>query len=258
MPRRAIVPCLAMALACGLVLAAPSAAGAASEGIFGDWEPPAERVPLPPEPKAPSEPTPPATGDTGPVTPPATVAKLDHAAILGTWCATGSTYVITRTLLTVVLPDGRRVPFTVTGFDFAADKVTMRWISQGRNTHTEFGQFSADRQRMVQLGVNRPYRRCAAPAAATTAAKLSFNAIEGTWCDVDSRYHITNSELMVIFNTSGEVRRYRITGFRYTASTVVMNWIKGNGEAAETIFGNFSADRQRMVQFGVNRPYRRC
>jgi hypothetical protein len=155
----------------GALLSAAGPAAAAGKGsIFGDWEPPAERVqlpPEPPEPKAPPQSKPPqakvpAGGDSGP------------------------------------------------------------------------------------------------NAMPRAAAKLDYRAIEGTWCDVDSRYVIARHQLMVIFNTSGVVRRYRITGFRYTATTVIMNWTKSNGAAAETTFGRFSADRQRMMQLGVNRTYRRC
>jgi len=86
---------------------------------------------------------------------------LAYKHILGSWCDVDSRYVIARNQLRVVFSSGRRVTYKITGFKFLTDVVEMRWIdNNGKRLLTRFGRYAANRRSMVQLGVNRTYRRC--------------------------------------------------------------------------------------------------
>lgn len=181
--------------------------------------------------------------------------SLSHRHILGTWCSTSSSYIIGRTRLTVILTSsGTRSNYRVFGFQFTANTVAVRWISgENKRVRTTFGRFSADNRRMVQLAPNRTYERCVLPGA----KRLGYQHILGSWCDADSRYIITRTQLTVVFS-SGRRVSYRITGFRFLNDTIEMNWTNSSGAASRTRFGRYSANRRTMVQFGANRTYRRC
>jgi len=195
------------------------------------------------------------TGQGGATTGGSSGGSLSHRHILGTWCSTTSSYIIGRTRLTVILTDsGTRSNYRVFGFHFTDSTVAVRWISgENKRVRTTFGRFSADNRRMVQLAPNRPYERCVLPGA----KQLGYSDILGSWCDADSRYIITRTQLTVVFS-SGRRVTYRITGFRFLKDTIDMNWTNSAGAASRTRFGRYSANRRTMVQFGANRTYRRC
>ena len=182
-----------------------------------------------------------------------TGSRLTRRHILGTWCSATSTYIIQAGSLVVILPrSASRSTYRVTGFDFTATTAVVRWISGAdKAVRTTFGRFSADGKTMVQLAPNRTYRRC------VLGAPLGYTHILGVWCDVNSKYVITRTQLRVILAGGREVS-YRVSGFRFLKDVVEMNWTNSAGKPALTRFGRYSADRQRMVQLGPNRAYRRC
>jgi len=86
---------------------------------------------------------------------------LAYKHILGSWCDVNSRYIISRSRLRVVFSSGRRVNYAITGFRFLKNTVEMNWTdNSGKAFRTRFGRYTADRRGMVQLGVNRAYRRC--------------------------------------------------------------------------------------------------
>ncbi len=143
----------------GLALPAPSVLGqahlAAVPGVFDDWSPTGRNEAPPRAQPAPApKPTPKPTPTPNPR------GRLGYSTILGSWCSSGSRYIIKRRQLVVFLNSGRRVTFPVTRYIFSATTVEIRWISNGKNKRTTFGRFSANRRRMDQFGVNRTYNRC--------------------------------------------------------------------------------------------------
>ena len=61
----------------------------------------------------------------------------------------------------VVFSSGRRVNYGISSFRFRKDTIEMNWTdNSGKAFQTRFGRYAADRRAMVQLGVNRTYRRC--------------------------------------------------------------------------------------------------
>jgi hypothetical protein len=86
--------------------------------------------------------------------------------------------------------------------------------------------------------------------------RLGYRSILGTWCAPSSRYKIERRKFIVFLNDGRRVV-FPITRFTFTASTVNINWLS-DGASKRTVFGRFSANRRRMVQFGVNRTYKRC
>ena len=89
-----------------------------------------------------------------------------------------------------------------------------------------------------------------------TGGRLGYSAILGLWCSPASRYRIERKQLIVVLNDGKRVV-FPITRFFFMASTIDIRWLS-NGENIRTVFGHFSANRRRMVQFGVNRTYNRC
>jgi hypothetical protein len=106
---------------------------------------------------------------------------------------------------------------------------------------------------MVQLAVNRIYRRCAVPGA----TPLSYQHVLGSWCDVDSKYVITRTQLTVVFS-GGRRITYKITGFKFLKDVVEMYWTDNRGKRLRTRFGRYTANRRGMVQLGPDRAYHRC
>lgn len=86
--------------------------------------------------------------------------------------------------------------------------------------------------------------------------RLGYRSILGSWCAPTSRYKIERRQLIVFLN-DGQRVVFPITRFTFTASTVDIRWLS-SGASKRTVFGRFSANRRRMVQFGVNRTYKRC
>lgn len=89
-----------------------------------------------------------------------------------------------------------------------------------------------------------------------TGGRLGYRSILGLWCSPDSRYKIERRQLIVFLNDGRRVV-FPITRFTFTASTVDIRWTS-DGASKRSVFGRFSANRRRMVQFGVNRTYNRC
>jgi hypothetical protein len=95
------------------------------------------------------------------------VAAVEFKDLAGKWCTTGGTEQFDRKNL-IAIPTGtndRRI-YPIVRFDFNDTTVTVVWKdkSDGESHTTEFGEFSADRRRMVQLpnekGPRREFRRC--------------------------------------------------------------------------------------------------
>lgn len=90
----------------------------------------------------------------------------------------------------------------------------------------------------------------------TQGGRLGYSTILGTWCAPSSRYKIERRQL-IVFLSDGRRVVFPITSFTFNTSTVLIRWTS-DGNSKRTIFGRFSANRRRMVQFGVNRTYNRC
>lgn len=225
-------PAIAAFCACLLV---PAVAIAAPKGVFDDWKPGGPRIELP---KAKPKPPP----------------GLAVADIIGTWCSVSSSYVITRTRLTVVTRDGNRATYRISKLEPEGQSIRMTWVLSGQSRLTIFSQFSANKRRMVQLAGNRTYERCAAPRV--VKPKLAHKDIVGMWCATNSTYIISRSTLTALFQGGGR-RVLPIRTFTFTENTIVIAWTN-NGNLRRTTFGRFSADRKRMTQFGVSRAYSRC
>jgi hypothetical protein len=239
-----------------IATAAPARAAELPEG-FDDYSPPSKTEQLPPEGGQ-------GGGSTGGGTAGGSTAgggstggggKLTIQHILGNWCSTSSNYVIGRRQLVVILTSsGSRSTYKVVNFSFSATTVVVHWITgDNRRVNTTFGRFSADGKQMVQLAVNRTYRRCAAPGA----TPLSYEHVLGSWCDVNSKYIITRTQLTVVFS-GGRRTSYKITGFKFLKDVVEMYWTDSRGKRLRTRFGRYSANRRSMVQLGPNRAYHRC
>ena len=90
---------------------------------------------------------------------------LTFEDIAGKWCGSVSSYVFARDKLTVVLlSDGSQRIYPVDEYEYDDDVVSVTWKRGDDQFITEFGEFSADRQSMVQLendvGPRREFRRC--------------------------------------------------------------------------------------------------
>lgn len=97
----------------------------------------------------------------------ASAAALEYKNIAGKWCTRGGSEQFDRKNL-IAMPSGtnaRRI-YPIVRFDFSAKKVTVEWKDTKKNETytTDFGEFSADGRRMVQLpnerGPRREFHRC--------------------------------------------------------------------------------------------------
>ena len=234
-----------LACARGLIAAAiclllPAPSFAAAKGVFDDWKPGGPRITLP-------KPRP-------------VQAKLSHKDIIGMWCATGSTYIISRAALTALFPNGTRRRFPILSFAFTDSTVEVRWSLDGAARRTVFGRFGADRRSMVQFGQDRPYRRCTKPSvrtSTTTTTALNHRAILGRWCVGSVRYTIQR-ERMIVSTVGGQPSVYAVTGFRFTPTTVIVRWLTFQGQRRSTVFGSFSSDRRQMRAIATGQTWRRC
>lgn len=85
--------------------------------------------------------------------------------IAGKWCGEATNYTFSRDALVVGFVDGSPpTKFEVTSYEYSGGNVIMYWINKGQKTHTDFNEFSADGQTMVQNKANssprRPFHRC--------------------------------------------------------------------------------------------------
>ena len=104
-----------------------------------------------------------------------------------------------------------------------------------------------------------PPRALPAPPPKPTpnpGGRLGYSSILGSWCAASSRYKIERRQLIVLLNNGRRVA-FPITRFIFGAATIELRWTS-SGKSKRTIFGHFSTNRRRMVQFGVNRTYNRC
>lgn len=103
-----------------------------------------------------------------------------------------------------------------------------------------------------------------AAAAAVTAAdarSLSARAIYGKWCTSGGSEHFDDDYLTAV-TRSGTRHRFKITRYEVTPDKVIVHWINDKGERVSTDFGEFSEERDRMVQLrnedGPRREFHRC
>jgi hypothetical protein len=92
---------------------------------------------------------------------------LDYKDILGNWCSATARLEFSRTAMGVFLfSDKSRSSTRVTKYEFADAMVTVYWKKDGKETSSDFGEFSADRRTMFlqpneQGNVpRREYHRC--------------------------------------------------------------------------------------------------
>lgn len=90
---------------------------------------------------------------------------VSFESIAGKWCGEVTNYTFSRDILVVDFADGSPpVKFKVISYEYSGGNVTMHWINKGQNTYTDFNEFSADGQTMVQnktdVGPRRSFHRC--------------------------------------------------------------------------------------------------
>jgi len=91
---------------------------------------------------------------------------LTYNDIYGKWCSSGGSEHFAQHSLTVVrASDGARIVFRIDSYEFSDTRVTVNWIdAKKKKVFTEFGEFSSDGERMVQLpnenGPRRLFQRC--------------------------------------------------------------------------------------------------
>jgi hypothetical protein len=96
----------------------------------------------------------------------ADAAALTFESIAGKWCTAGGSEQFDRNNLIAIPASSReRRVYPIVRYDFTDTEVTVTWKdAKGENVHTDFGEFSADGRRMVQLaneaGPRREFRRC--------------------------------------------------------------------------------------------------
>jgi hypothetical protein len=94
-----------------------------------------------------------------------TAHALSFEDIAGKWCGEVSSYVFARDKLTVILlSDSSQRTYPVDEYEYDDEVVTVTWKRGDDPFITEFGEFGADRQSMVQLendvGPRREFHRC--------------------------------------------------------------------------------------------------
>lgn len=104
--------------------------------------------------------------------PPAAAAPAAEPSLLGNWCGEGVGLAFASNEYSFDLGGGRKIKYSVDGYQRAGSVITMAWTDKNLGPMvTEFGQFSADGQSMVQVrgkkassadwqNYNRPFRRC--------------------------------------------------------------------------------------------------
>jgi len=90
---------------------------------------------------------------------------VTYADILGNWCSATARLEFSRNTMGVLLfADKTRSTARITRYEFAGSTVTVYWIKDGKETSSDFGEFSADGRTMfLQPADNVPrreYRRC--------------------------------------------------------------------------------------------------
>jgi hypothetical protein len=115
-----------------------------------------------------------ANGSTAvaPAVQPAAAAPAAEPSLLGNWCGEGVGLVFAASEYSFELGGGRTIKYPVVGYERAGNGITMSWSDKNLGPMvTEFGDFSADGQSMVQVRgktaasaqwqtYNRRFRRC--------------------------------------------------------------------------------------------------
>jgi hypothetical protein len=106
------------------------------------------------------------------VQPPAAVAPAAEPSLLGNWCGDGLGLAFATNEYSFELGGGRTIKYAVDRYQRVGNVITMSWTDKNLGPMvTEFGEFSADGQSMVQMRgktvaaaqwqtYNRPFRRC--------------------------------------------------------------------------------------------------
>ena len=149
---------------------------------------PVDPKPVPPTPSpqvAESAPAPTSTSTTSPSSPsggstavapavqsPAAAAPAAEPSLLGKWCGEGVGLAFAANEYSFELGGGRTIKYPVVRYQRAGNVITMSWTDKNLGPMvTEFGEFSADGQSMVQMRgktaasaqwqtYNRRFRRC--------------------------------------------------------------------------------------------------
>jgi serine/threonine protein kinase len=115
--------------------------------------------------------SPPSSGSTA-VQPPGAAAPAAEPDLLGNWCGEGVGLAFAANEYSFELGGGRTIKYSVVRYQRAGNVITMSWTDKNLGPMvTEFGEFSADGQSMVQMRgktaasaqwqtYNRPFRRC--------------------------------------------------------------------------------------------------
>ena len=95
------------------------------------------------------------------------------------------------------------------------------------------------------------------------ALALSESDILGKWCGSETNYNIGSKTLTVTWRSDNERKKFVVDRFAFTDVDVMMYWRRSaNEKLLSTQFGEFSADRRRMIQIrneaGPRREFRRC
>ena len=93
------------------------------------------------------------------------VYAVSFENIAGKWCGEATNYTFSHDTLIVDFVNGSPpMRFEVTRYEYSGGNVTVHWINEGEKTYTDFNEFSADGQTMVQMKTNvgprRPFHRC--------------------------------------------------------------------------------------------------
>jgi hypothetical protein len=104
--------------------------------------------------------------------PPQVAAPAAESSLLGNWCGEGVGLTFASNEYSFELGGGRTIKYPVVGYERAGGVITMSWTDKNLGSMvTEFGEFSADGQSMVQMRgktaaspqwqtYNRRFRRC--------------------------------------------------------------------------------------------------
>lgn len=91
--------------------------------------------------------------------------SLSARALYGKWCTADGTEEFDDNYLTAITRSGTRHKFKIRRYEVADDLVIVHWTNaKGEDVSTDFGEFSEDRARMVQMrnenGPRREFHRC--------------------------------------------------------------------------------------------------
>jgi len=90
---------------------------------------------------------------------------VDYSDILGNWCSATARLEFSRNQMGVYLFSSKSHAVSkVTRYEFAGETVTVYWMNDGKETSSDFSEFSADGKTMfLQPAKNVPrreYHRC--------------------------------------------------------------------------------------------------